>query len=561
MSHHAGRDHGRNKKQAIFAGLIIAGLALAGIPPAWAQEEKPGDVESRGLRQMERPIPPGAPTPPGAPDQTNVQLPAYPQKFDVQGPERDSFGFAVTQPGPVVVEVQSQGAPVIVTLQGPAPQPISQQGSGQIRLTYNVTAQEVQQSVLWGLQIRLAQPAPPAQGGRASGMVNVQHPPVNQAAVQQAVQAMTAQQKQPSAQEQQQAAAQAATQMAATFQQHKAQFDRQQMDRRAAMMSQIQPQLDQLRSRMGGQIRPRGLEEPEETSWAASPPAEEEVATRGLRGDQMIGTMQPLDGATMQRMPKTAVPSPPPTTSSSSQALQSAGTTAGPQTVMPNPAIASINVTQGQPGDPVMISGSGFGTGGEVHFVIAPGKDLIAPAGAIWSDNQIFATVPDAAGVLAFNGTVYIKRAAGTVNSNLVPFRFVPLSEIRQITLAADETLQQFNGVTVFNASGYYIRRMHSFMFWGPKGNDHIFLNTRLKNGWIVSQPPLVFFSHPFGTDGGVYLVESHPGTDRPHMNVGFWVDNWWSNMSKGGSSPMIDYSISMVIQGPKGVPDGVVMP
>ena len=558
MSYRAYRDKGVNEVQAIVAGLVIAGLALAGIPPAWAQEEKPGDVESRGLRQMERPMQPGAPTQPGAPGQPNAQLPTWPQQFALQGPERDSFGFAVTQPGPVVVEVQSQGAPVIVTLQGPAPQPISQQGSGQIRLTYNVTAQEVQQSVLWGLQIRLAQPAPPAQGGRASGMVNVQHPPVNQAAVQQAVQAMTAQQKQPSAQEQQQAAAQAATQMAATFQQHKAQFDRQQMDRRAAMMSQIQPQLDQLRSRMGGQIRPRGLEEPEETSWAASPPAEEEVATRGLRGDQMIGTMQPLDGATMQRMPKTAVPSPPPTTSSSSQALQSAGTTAGPQTVMPNPAIASINVTQGQPGDPVMISGSGFGTGGEVHFVIAPGKDLIAPAGAIWSDNQIFATVPDAAGVLAFNGTVYIKRAAGTVNSNLVPFRFNPLMELRQITRMADALLQQFNGVnagvSAYNNYMDSVARQHGYLFWGPKANDQIYLNTRLKNGWIVSQTPTVFVSDGYyANQGDAYLIESHVSTDRPHVKVGFWMGS--------GIYVTYNYSISMLIQGPKGVPDGVVMP
>ncbi|MEO5954595.1 MAG: hypothetical protein ABIR36_02735 [Nitrospiraceae bacterium] len=516
---------------------------------AMAVEEQSGEVESRGLPQ-------GNPGQPGAPGQPNAQLPAYPQKFDVQGPERDSFGFAVTQPGQVVVEVQSQGAPVIVTLQGPALQPISQQGSGQVRLTYNVTAQEVQKSVLWGLQIRLAQPAPPAQGGRASGMVNVQHPPVNQATVQQAVQAMAAQQKQPSAQEQQQAAAQAANQMAATFQQHKAQFDRQQMDRRAAMMSQIQPQLDQLRSRMGGQIRPRGLDEPEETSGAGSPPAEGDVATRGLRGEQMIGAMQqPLDAGTM-RQPGAIIP--PATTSSSSQALQSAGTTAGPQTVMPNPAIASINVTQGQPGDPVMISGSGFGTGGEVHFVIAPGKDLIAPAGAIWSDNQIFATVPEAAGVLAFNGTVYIKRAAGTVNSNLVPFRFIPLMELRQITRLADVVLQQFNGVnagvSAYNNYMDSVGRQHGYLFWGPKGNDQIYLNTRLKNGWIVSQTPTVFVSHAYyANQGDAYLIESHVGTDRPHVKVGFWMGS--------GIYVTYNYSISMLIQGPKGVPDGVVVP
>ena len=49
--------------------------------------------------------------------------------------------------------------------------------------------------------------------------------------------------------------------------------------------------------------------------------------------------------------------------------------------------------------------------------------------------------------------------------------------------------------------------------------------------------------------------------TDRPHMNVGFWVDDWFSNMFAGGGYPTLDYSISMLIQGPKGVADGVVVP
>ena len=68
-----------------------------------------------------------------------------------------------------------------------------------------------------------------------------------------------------------------------------------------------------------------------------------------------------------------------------------------------------------------MINGSGFGSGGEVHFVIAPGKDLQTPAETvIWSDNQIFASVPDAAGALGFSGTVYIKRTTDSIKSNLM---------------------------------------------------------------------------------------------------------------------------------------------
>ena len=249
------------------------------------------------------------------------------------------------------MEVQSQGAPVIVTLQGPAPQPISQQGAGPVRLTYTVTPQDVQKSLLWRVQIRLAQPAPPEQGGLANGMVNIQYPPVNQAALEQAIQSRAKQRKEPTEQEQQQAAAQNGAKIEAAFQQHKAQFDRQQMDRRAALHAQIAPQFDQLQSRMGGQVRPRGIEGGEGTPAEPGASTEGEIGTRALQMPQKMLKVSP---------------------------------------VAPNPVIASVNVTQGQPGDPVMINGSGFGTGGEVHFVIAPGRDLVAPAAAIWSDGQIF---------------------------------------------------------------------------------------------------------------------------------------------------------------------------
>lgn len=464
-----------------------------------------------------------------APGQPNAQLPTFPQRFEVRGPEVASFGFAVTQPGPVVVEIQSQGVPVTATLQGMASQPLSQQGSGPVRLSYMVTPQDVQNSPFWRVQIRLAQPVPLPLGGRAEGMINIQHPPVNPAALDQGIRARAKQRREPTEQEWQQAAAQTAAKMDADFQQHKSQFDRQQTDRRASLHAQIRPQFERLQNQqnqMGGQVRPRGIEESDGAAAESGAAAEGEVGTRAL---------------TMPQRTLKIVPMAPP--------------------AVPNPVIASVNVAQGQPGDPVMITGSGFGTGGEVHFVIAPGKDIVAPAAAIWSDTQIFTTVPDASGVLGFNGTVYVRRPAESVNSNLAPFRFNPALELRQVTRMMESQLQQFNGVTVFNQNGYYVRRTHQFMFWGPVGNDQIYMNARLKNGWVVSQTPLVYLSFPAFTDGGVSLEESHVGTDRPHMNVRFWVDCWASNMFSGGSSPTVDYSISMLIQGPKGVPDGLVVP
>ncbi|MEO5954594.1 MAG: IPT/TIG domain-containing protein [Nitrospiraceae bacterium] len=515
--------------------------------------DQPGEVESRGIPQLQRPMMPGNSAQPSAPGQPTAQAPTWPQKFDVQGPESDSFGFAVTQPGVVIVDVQAQGAPVILTLQGPVPQPISQQGAGQVRLTYTVTPQDVQKGVLWGVQIRLAHPASPQLGGRASGAVMVQHPPVNQAVVQQAVQAIATQQKQPSPQEQQQASAQAAAQTEQAFQQRKAQFDRQQLDRRGALHAQIQPQLDQLRNRMGGQIRPRGLEEREDTPAEAGVSQEGEIGTRALRGDQLMGiTKQPLDTTTGQKLGAIV----PPATASSAQPIQGVGSTPGPQSVLPNPAIASLSVTQGQPGDPVLINGSGFSNGGgEVHVIVNPGKDLVAPV-QVWTDTQIFVTVPDIAGVLTYGGIIYVVRGSDQVKSNLVPWRFNPALELREVRWTTDRRLKfpvdqesPYRPTTIAHGNGN--------PFWGFKDDDEFFMTTRLKNAWLVDDVG-VTCAVAWGNgmcDGNAYAIDSRRGTDSPYIKV-----HWWLPAAFGGYKYTF-YTYVVRIMGPKGIPDGVVMP
>jgi hypothetical protein len=533
------------RPQVLVTIVMIIGFLAGCSATERVADPKAGEVGSRGVPNAQRPIKPGMQGKPGAPIQPNAQIPTFPQKFDVKGPEVDSFGFAVTQPGQITVDVQAQGAPLLVTLESSGGQPITQPAAGGLRMSHNVTPQDVQRSVFWVVHIRLAQPMPPQQGGRAAGTLNVQHPPVDQAAVRQAVQAITAQQPPHSPQEEEQAAAQAARMLEQTFLQQKTQFEQQQMQLRANLHAQIQPQLTQLRARVGGQPRPRGVEGPAGTDTATQNEPTPEVSTRALKSIGVVRESQ--SGRQLETLPA------PPQTASSQQALAAAGSGPPPQQVMANPTISSLSVAAGQPGDPVMINGSGFGTGGEVHFVIASGKDLQTPiSGVIWSDNQIFASVPDAAGVLGFNGTVYIKRTADNVKSNLLPFRFNPLNELRQITRVADATLQQINGVAAANY-GNIVGRAHGNLFWSPHGNDQIYMNTRLKNGWIVSQQPFIHLPTAYATSGGAYLVESHSGTNWPHMNVGFWLRN--------GIYEVQHYAISIVIQGPKGVPDGVVVP
>jgi len=501
-------EEGPMRPRSYLVGLMLASMlaGCSGTEPMVGSSE----VGTRGLSQVQGPTP----GQPGVPGQSNLQAPGFPQKFDVRGPEADSFGFAVTQPGPIIVDVQAQGAPVIVTLQSQGGQPITQQATGNLRLNYNVTPQDIQRSLFWGVQIRLAQAISPQAEGRASGSVNVQYPPVNQAAVQQAVQGLAAQQKQSPAQERQQAAAQAAAQLEQTFQQRKAQFEQQQVQRRAALMAPLQSILAQRQAQMGGAVRPRGVEEIPSSETGSAPG--EDVASRGLSsGIIMIN----------------------------------------PTIVMPSSVIASLSVTQGQPGDPVMINGSGFGTsGGEVHFILGPNTDVLYQGQTWWYDNQILVNVPDVTGLMPYNGQIYVVRNPDKAKTPLASFHFEPAQEYRSINYTQDRQIGS-PGYDWRTGGGYeQIEHENGNPFWGYKGNDVFFTNTRLKNNWVLDD---VYLTPLILRSGGAYIQQKNVGTNWPYFNIRFWVDGCFGQTS--GSKSEYMYLVS--IRGPKGVPDGVAVP
>lgn len=386
----------KNFPYATLVGLSLVMVTMASGVSAWADEPQQGDVESRGLRQIQRPMQPGMPVQPSA--GKALQEPSWPQKFDVRGPETDGFGFAVTQAGLIIIDVQAQGPPITVTLRGPGLPPHTELGAGQIRLNHQVTQQDVARGVFWEISIGLQQPGPT----QAVGQVTVQHPPANPAQVQAAASAQQQAAQQRIAQRQaemQQASAQSAAQMEAAFQQRKVQFEQQRQHRHAALMAQAQSMIDRLRMRGPGQVRTRGIEGGDSAPAEATAEGAAEIETRGFSG---VRQTVPFTQATPSASPMVKMPERQVTTSP--LIIQS-----GP--AVQAPVITSLSVVQGQPGDPVMITGNGFGEeGGEVHFVIGPGKDLIAPAGMVWRNDQIFATVPEATGVLGFNGTVYVQR-------------------------------------------------------------------------------------------------------------------------------------------------------
>ena len=107
--------------------------------------------------------------------------PSWPQPFQVLQGENASFGFVVSQPGPISVNVTSQGTPVSVELSGPIAQPIRKSGTGAINITVAATAADVQKSEIWLVRISAASPAQPMKNRApqvvASGTISVQHPP------------------------------------------------------------------------------------------------------------------------------------------------------------------------------------------------------------------------------------------------------------------------------------------------------------------------------------------------------------------------------------------------
>jgi hypothetical protein len=218
------------------------------------------------------------------------------------------------------------------------------------------------------------------------------------------------------------------------------------------------------------------------------------------------------------------------------------------------PVITSLSVQQGQPRDPVMIHGSNFGGApGEIHFVIAPGKDLVAPPGATWSDTQIFTSVPVETGVLAFNGTVYIKRAGDQKMSNLVAFRFEPILDYREITATMDRILTDPVWRALSPPNEVYHGRSPANFLFGDKSNDEFFLNTRLKNSWTAYGATVT--CKP-GCNGGAYVWEIKTGIDRPYLNV-----RWWLNPDPPFGFSQVKYNFTVGIVGPEGLPDGVVVP
>lgn len=229
------------------------------------------------------------------------------------------------------------------------------------------------------------------------------------------------------------------------------------------------------------------------------------------------------------------------------------------------PEISGLMNTSGQPGDPLLISGSGFRAPLEVHFVDQSGKDMTA---AITSSDacSIMTHVPNITGVVGDSPwNVYVKSVG--ITSATKGFTFKPAKEIQLLDVKAanakldstvdgvwgegkglGELMDWFNSHWDFWEYGYNssttVAASHrGGQFWGRGGLDTYFKTFCLKNGWIVLS---VNFDAQFGDGAVASLILSKPGTPYPYACV-LW-----------GDSPtlhLVDYSLSFTIMGPKGVP------
>lgn len=523
---------------AILVRWTMMGVMLAGPSPLFAQQDESGGIESRGMPQHQLSMKPGGPVKQDVSGQPNARIPKFPQKFDVQGPETTSFGFAVTQPGPITIDVQAQGAPLLVSLQSQGGQPITQQATGTLRMSYNVTPQDLQRSLLWLAQIRLAQPMPPERGGRAAGTINIQSPPVDQAAAQRAAQA---QRRTPTQQELDQARAQGEAQVAQAIAARKAQFAQEQEHRYQMDRARVQSLLERMRSGMTGQVRPRGLEK--DGSEATKPAqATDEITSRAVPNKSFQTMKQQSIPLSAQEMNKMIIPPPLPS---------------GP------PRITSLSETSGGPGKWVVITGTGFSDmQDQVYFTVPP--DRAVPATILyWTDTAIKVELPDVTDVMPYQASLYVQR--GQDLSNKIPFNFIPRQELRTIR---DLTTDRAHSGTVLttNIDGPRSQIMHVRIpgipfseFTGEKGNDEFFLRTQLKNGWTVAGARLLQIpvnvtvsaaqagSYQWLGDG--YIQAQGTGSN-PYLNVRWWVNAF---------TPFTTYNFLIDIVGPKGVPDGIV--
>lgn len=485
--------------------------------------------------------------------------PKWPHAFELASGEQTGFGFVAGTPGPIVVTVQWTGVPLIISLAKPGGGSIDQQGTGLATLKYSASAEDVRKGQLWNVSIRLAQEAPKPSVGTtpklidrptrmdlktlAKGSVTVQHPAGDLNRVQAEVKARAGQAP---PQKPQVGLLPQVDQLALRQSEHQ----QQQVARQAKLLEQVRPKLSveayqKLSRDMASSATVVAKPGPDSSKGGAPAalmaPVQKGTPAAAASGGAVQG-VQPLAG-------KATPPPPPPPPPQRGAQGGTAGTIPPPPPPPPQspPVITALSVSVGQPGDPVLISGSGFSTvPGEVHLLVANGRDIRATA-TLWTDTQIVAVVPSADGIPAYNGQLYVSR--GGARSTLVPFRFSPATEFRTLGMSTDKSISLEGLPPFIQLDKGYVFHPGDWWAFGAKGEDQFYLYAKLKNGWVVDSACLTDRNGLAITRLGradAFISELRQGTDSPYLKV-----HWWRDGGDNG----VGYVPHIVISGPKGVP------
>jgi hypothetical protein len=559
------------QREFIVAGLVAGSILLAWSVPSSALGPDPakGGVSSPIGSNAATPTPPGpaqgvapkgtlppqgaAPPAPGK----SAALPAepkWPQNFALGVGERTGFGFAVGQPGPIVVTVKWQGAPLAVILTKPGRGgAVERQGSGVVTIKYTATALDVRKGVLWGVGLRAAQEGtnPSTAAGRryqvlANGTVSVQHPPGNMNLAQAELKALAEQAGvtklgPPPAAPQVNAAAQ-----------KEAALQKQQAARQAQLLEQIRPKIpaEVFRKMSVGPAPGLGTE----TGSGTTRPGDDSAPVRSDRRS----VLQSKGPRTAVEVPGMTIGPVVPGVSSTQSGQTGAAGSTQPNTVA-SPAITSLSISEGQKGDAVLVSGTDFSnTPGEVRFANASNPQQDLPAQVLyWNDREVLVTVPDVSQVTGSSGLVYVRRA--NMPSNKVPFRFTETRVLDHATTDRYVAAPYTTGVTVCHPACSYGFNLE-YLTFGNSKDDEYYRNTTLRNGWVVESAHLAHVDWPLvdgrytpvevigpsGTaNANSYITDSRPGTSSPYVKVHWWYD--------AGNST--GYALRVIIRGPKGVP------
>ena len=556
--------------QAVCTVALILGAAFNAAQAQLAPPPKllPQVTLKRAPTPLQTPLPMAAPT--TAQPQTATPRwceedcllgPTKPMRFELQAGERESGGFAVTAPGPIKIQVQASGVPLVLSLRRPDGRIVERQGSGNIVIDDAASAADIAKGVLWGVGLRAAQEAPVGTAAPgmhtmpravAGGTLSVQHPPTDAAQVQAAMKRSTAETQQKAASLQAPAVpmadAQALAQMA---QKAQAAHDKQVAQKHAAALNSLRAKLSpevhaQINQRIGLRLQGQTVQQ----ASTAAPVQMVKSDAMSKQGTLAAPLAQPLAQPITQTRPGLLkAPAASDSNKAAATGAAAVGTGGGAATVAPTtpPTLASASTSEGDPGTPVTLSGSEFGNAqGAVQFIVGNGRDVAAQI-TYWSATQIVTEVPYADGIPVYDGQVYVKRSDG-VKTALRPFRFLPLYDVTEIGLpnkdAGDYQL-------VASANSYPLGTDHvhhmGAAFWGFAGNDKFYERAQLRNGWAVVGARLSGrWDTGQAATGGAYLVDSRPGSASPFVNV-----RWWVN----GGLGFVNYTIRVDVKSPKNLP------